>query len=234
MKFFKEKECMTETTKFNFMKHLPTPQPNQSRFAMVFLLFMTFLLGSVQGWGQSNPTAFNLSSGNYSFTEWLSTSTEGTYPSNMSFHVADDIQTSVVTAAETATGTFSCAYTGSASRFLGRGTDGFAFQGSGNGLNPTNCGVTDQNVSSTYKAVLAAVVSLNATGRTNITIAWTGRMLSDLTSSSGGSQQTRNAAIRLQYRVGTTAAWTNVSAVSEFESFSATNTYRLLNSLFNM
>ena len=52
MKFFKEKECMTEKTKFNFMNHLPTPQPNPSRFAMVFLLFMTFLLGSVQGWGQ--------------------------------------------------------------------------------------------------------------------------------------------------------------------------------------
>ena len=52
MKFFKEKECMTEKTKFNFMNHLPTPQPNQSRFALVFLLFMTFLLGSVQGWGQ--------------------------------------------------------------------------------------------------------------------------------------------------------------------------------------
>ena len=53
MKIFKEKECMTEKTKFNFMKHLPTNQPNRSRFALVFLLFMTLFLGSMQGWGQS-------------------------------------------------------------------------------------------------------------------------------------------------------------------------------------
>ena len=52
IKLFKEKECMTETTKFNFMKHLPTPQPNRSRFALAFLLFMSLFLGSVQGWGQ--------------------------------------------------------------------------------------------------------------------------------------------------------------------------------------
>jgi len=52
MKIFKEKECMTEKTKFNFMNHLPTPQPNPSRFALVLLLFMSLFLGSMQGWGQ--------------------------------------------------------------------------------------------------------------------------------------------------------------------------------------
>ena len=235
MKLFKEKECMTKTTKFNFMKHLPTPQPNRSRFAMVFLLFMTFLLGSVQGWGQSNPTAFNLSSGNYSFTAWPGTSAAGTYPSNMSFHVANAEQTTAVTSASTATGTFSCEYTGGASRFTGEDLDGFAIKRSSNGLNPADCSVTDQNVSSTYKAPLAAVVSINATGRSNITINWTGRMLSNLTYvSTGSSKQTREAAIRLQYRIGTTAAWTDVSAVSEFASFSASNTYRPLDSFVEL
>jgi len=59
MKLFKEKECMTEKTKFNFMNHLPTPQPNPSRFALVLLLFMSLFLGSMQGWGQvSNLQAF--------------------------------------------------------------------------------------------------------------------------------------------------------------------------------
>ncbi len=66
MKIFKEKECMTETTKFNFMKHLPTPQPNRSRFALVFLLFMTFLLGSMQGWGQVTQT-FDYTGSNQTF-----------------------------------------------------------------------------------------------------------------------------------------------------------------------
>lgn len=62
MKLFKEKAGMTGTTKFNFMKHLPNHQPNRSRFAMVFLLFMTFLLGSVQGWGQSASATWALTS----------------------------------------------------------------------------------------------------------------------------------------------------------------------------
>ncbi len=51
-KLFFKKDCMNGTTKFNFMKHLPTPQPNRSRFALVFLLFMTLFLGSTEGWGQ--------------------------------------------------------------------------------------------------------------------------------------------------------------------------------------
>ena len=65
-KLFLKKDSMTGTTKFSFMKHLPTHQPNRSRFAMVFLLFMTFLLGSVQGWGQITQT-FEYTGSNQTF-----------------------------------------------------------------------------------------------------------------------------------------------------------------------
>jgi len=52
MKHFDKKIGMTRKLNLNFMENLPTPQPNRSRFALVFLLFMSLFLGSTQGWGQ--------------------------------------------------------------------------------------------------------------------------------------------------------------------------------------
>jgi hypothetical protein len=39
---------------------------------------------------QTNPAPFDMSTGNYSFTQWDNTSAAGTYPANMVFHMTSN------------------------------------------------------------------------------------------------------------------------------------------------
>jgi hypothetical protein len=133
-------------------------------------------------WAQSNPTPFDLSSGNYSLTEWDPNSPAGTYPPNMYFHrsnvqdpqLADEMTTDYTGAYNLTSGT----------RINGLGTDGFSF------LNTA----TNGNLG-------AAVLALNTTGRVNIQVSWVGGTVAT------GAREYR---IRLQYRIGTTGSFSDV------------------------
>ena len=186
-KLFLKKDSMTGTTKFNFMTHLPTPQPNRSRFAMVFLLFMTFLLGSAQGWGQTNPTAFSLVTGDYSFTTQTATST--TYPTNIQ---GWSTSTNNLTSAETAIPgvdlTLVASGTLTTSGISNLGAGGFQFISSGSNPN---------------KKVGEICLALNTTNRSNIKLGWTAADLQ-----SGNNYYSMG--LVLQYRVGTTSTFTTI------------------------
>lgn len=156
-----------------------------------FLILIALLAAPGVGWGQTLPSAFDLSSGNYSFTSWAASSTAGTYPSNMYFHrtgtqdpgLAVEMTTNYTTAYNLTSGT----------RINGMDADGITFVNTG----------TSGNLG-------AAVVGLNTTGRTNIQVSWLG----------GTHTQTDNNrvyAIRLQYRIGA-GSWTDVSGPVEYSS----------------
>ena len=133
-------------------------------------------------WAQSNPTPFDLSSGNYSLTAWDPNSPAGTYPPNMYFH-RSNVQDPQLTDEMTAdyTGAYNLT---SGTRINGLGTDGFSF------LNTA----TNGNLG-------AAVLALNTTGRVNIQVSWVGGTVAT------GAREYR---IRLQYRIGTTGSFSDV------------------------
>ncbi len=157
--------------------------------ALAFLL----LIGSFAAIAQSNPTAHNLTSSDYTFTQWDNTNAAGTYPASMVFHTHAPSIDPDITLASAATADWDCAYNlASGSRVIGKGVGGFSFLNSGSSL----CG---------SKRVGSAVLALNTTGRTTINIAWTGATI---------AAGTRLHAIRLQFRVGSSGAWSDVLDLS--------------------
>ncbi len=148
----------------------------------VWIPVVTSVLLSGSVLGQSNPTPFPLSSGDYSFTEWAATNPAGTYPPNMIFHrsnvqdpqLADEMVADYTGAYNLTSGT----------RINGLGVDGFSF------LNTA----TNGNLG-------AAVVAITTTGRVNIQVTWTGGTVAV------GAREYR---IRLQYRIGTTGSFNDV------------------------
>jgi len=120
------------------------------------------------------PTPYDLSTGDYSLTEWASTNPAGIYPPNMIFHrtgVQDpQIQHEV-------TSNYTGAYNlNSGTRISGKGADGFSFV---NAATSGNLG--------------AAVLALNTIARNTIRVSWKGAVVA-----SGA----RLYGIRLQYRIG--------------------------------
>ncbi len=175
-------------------------------FLMIFI--MTILSNKI--FAQTNPIPFDMSTGSYSFTNWPSTSTAGTYPGNMSIwqHATLD-----PTLATTYTGDWTAAYSfSSKSRCSGQGTSGISF------VNTSSTNTGGGNVG-------ASVVAIKTTNRTNIQVSWLGRIISG-----GGtfnsSTQDRATSIRLQYRVGTASAFTDVSGPVEYSSLASASTYR--------
>lgn len=102
--------------------------------------------------GQLNPAAFNLASGNYSFTDWPSNSPAGTYPAGMFFHTCNTANPVLSTATS---GDYTAAYNLSIGpRISGLGINGFYFA----------------NTLSDIPSIGGAVLSLNTVGRTNINV----------------------------------------------------------------
>jgi hypothetical protein len=150
----------------------------------------------------SNPSPFNLTTGNWTLTGWNSGVAAASYPGNGA--TGSNTTTGVVAGATNANMVFwtasagdptlaatpSANYAGSYSTcpngsICGNGTSGFYFN---------NTGGSD---------IGYACLGLNTTGRTNIQVSWQG-----LTIASGARQY----GIRLQYRVGTTGAFTDANA----------------------
>ena len=147
------------------LPHLQQSLSNNNRFRVwlshqttkVLLLSLLFVGGMVgEVWGQTNPAAFVLSGGNFSFT--MQTASLTTYPTNMQGW--NNGGTANVTVLPTVSSSADISPTASAtvstSGIGNLGINGFQFLSTG-----------------TASTVGAIAVSLNTTGRTSITAAWT-------------------------------------------------------------
>ena len=135
---------------------------------------------------QSNPTPFDLNTGTYSLTDWLSTSPAGTYPPSMVFQQTTNIDDP---SDALAVADWNCSYAlTSGARINGLGTTGIGFINTGT-LN-CNCAY-----------VGSALLALNTTNRTQINVSFIGATI-------GAGQ--RRYGMRLQYRIGSVGSWMNV------------------------
>lgn len=135
---------------------------------------------------QTNPTTFDLNSGNYSLTQWDPTSPAGTYPNNMRFHTFSAADNSIANIAHVTNADYTLAYNlTSGSIINGLGVDGIAFRNTGS---PGNLG--------------AAVTSISTINRTNIRVGWAGATLASTFTNF------RVYAINLEYRIGNSGNWT--------------------------
>jgi len=154
-------------------------------FSPILFLFLPFFTYS-----QTNPSPFDLSSGNYSFSNWQSSSAAGTYPPNIVFHRGPSQDPNL--AAEP-NADYTAAYNlTSGSRMSGLGTDGFSWRNTG----------TTGNLG-------AAVLALNTTGMSTVRVTWTGGTVAV-------DNPTRDYRVRLQYRVGTSASFSDVPGPVEY------------------
>ena len=151
------------------------------------LLLTTMLLTQV-GWGQSNPAAFDLSTGSFSFTTQTSTNTS--YPTNIQGwnNGGTANLATLTTAASTADITLTASATASTSGIGNLGANGFQFLTTG-----------------AVNTVGAIAIAINTTGRTSIAVTWTA---ADQTNNASGRQMN----MTLQYRVGTSGSFTTVSS----------------------
>ncbi len=163
---------------------------NRSTFYSALIFALLLVTGAVCTTAQTNPTPFNLAGGDYSFTDWPNTSPAGTYPSSMALHMFEqrlEPFAGSITDAPVADWVLAYNLTGGA-RITGQGTNGIRFEQT----------ATGQTGYCNFPG--AAVLALNATGRANIRVSFVAQTL---------SIQPRPYVLRLQYRTGTSGAWTD-------------------------
>ena len=152
------------------------------------------LLLPLLGRGQTNPAAFDLSAGSYTFTGFASTTS--TYPASMQGHTL---------AATEPTST-------AASPYLTAATGDAAMVGNGGGIataSVRNEGTSGISLCNSGPASIGDItVALNTTGRTTVQAAWTSRCIGN---------PGRVYGLQFQYRVGTSGAFTYVASTN-FES----------------
>lgn len=155
--------------------------------AWSLLLPLMLAIATVGMNGQSNPTPFDLNAGSYSFTTWNNTQAAGTYPPSMVFHQAPVIDQQLGTAPS---GDFNCAYNlTSGARINGLGANGVQFINTGTLV--CNCAF-----------VGSAVLAVNTTNRAQVNVSFTAQQLP------GFGQRVHG--LRLEYRIGSTGAWSPV------------------------
>lgn len=159
-----------------------------TRFFYVVSLTLICLGFSQQVSAQTNPAAFSLAGGNFSFTTQTATSTS--YPTSMQGWNNGGTNNLALPAAITGASTANIALTASATA----STAGIGNLG-GNGFQFLTTG--------SVQTVGAIVVSVNSTNRANLTATWTA---ADQTNAAG-----RQTNLTLQYRVGTSGAFTTVT-----------------------
>jgi hypothetical protein len=175
------------------------------------LATVLFAVAAISAQAQTNPTPFDLSTGDYSFTEWSAEAPAGSTPSNMAFHTTTDPSGDVYDFAANGTGDWNCAYnlTGR-NRFFGHGANGIAMRATGS-PQWDNCASGD---AAETRYVGAIVLALNTTSRQDITVEWTGGTMTV----GDGTPQPRVFALRMQYRLGTSATWTDVPGPVDYVS----------------
>lgn len=179
-----------------------------------YLALLLFVCSNV--FAQTTPSAFDLSSGNYSFTSWPANSTAGTYPPNMIFHYTNDPTGGSYNSLANGTENYNCSYNlGSRNRINGQGANGFSFIATSS-AQYNNCA---SGTASSTRFAGAAVLALNSTGKTGITIGWKGRTIT----AGDGAPVARVCAVKLQYRLGTTGSWTDVPGAGVYVSAAVGN-----------
>jgi hypothetical protein len=167
------------------------------KFTIWSVAVILCLISTLNVLAQTNPTPYDLNLGSYTLTQWLNTSTAGTYPPSMVFHMTANIDDP---AEQVASGDYNCAYNlTSGARVTGQGTSGFSF---------INTGTLVCNCSYVGSAVLA----LNTTNRAQINVTWTSQTIFS------GS---RPYGVRLQYRLGSSGTWLNVIRAGQFVEYMA-------------
>jgi len=155
-----------------------------------FTLVLTIL--SYFTYSQTNPVPYSLSGGDFTFTEWASTSATGTFPASMAFHFTNDPTSVSYDAYANGTEDYNCSYAATARcRFNGIDNGGISIIAT-SGAQYNDC--ISGTVSST-RFTGAAVVALDATGRQNIEVSFTGATLL-----AGDGTVPREFVLRLQYR----------------------------------
>ena len=156
-----------------------------------FLTLCSFLLVSSLSFGQSNPTAHDLSSSSFTFTGF-GAGTTTTYPTSMQGHKFPAERTTATLAADA-----------DGDRVLANNA---SLIGSGSIRNEVANGISLLNSGSNN--IGAILVALNSTGRESLSVTFTAEQLT-----SGGNGATdRINGLRLQYRIGVTGSFTDVAS----------------------
>lgn len=154
---------------------------------------------------QTNPTPYDLALGDYSLLTWSPTNAAGVYPPGIRFHRTANGSAVDPGLSVDLTTDYTLAY---------NLTGGVRI----NGLDDQGFGIV--NTGTTTNGQLGGVVlALNCSGRSNVTVGWLGGTLAQ----GDGVPTPREYAIRLQYRIGTTAVWTDVPGPIEYTSAGKTN-----------
>ena len=166
-------------------------------FKNLSALLVVVLLMSGGAWGQTNPSAFDLSTGSFSFASQTATST--TYPTNIQGWAtsANNISTAETTI-PSADQSLVASGTSTTSGLSNLGANGFQFLSTS---------------SSPNRKVGSICVGLNTIGRQNILINWTAQ---DMTSSSGTTM-----GLSFQYRIGTSGVFTDFGASTLYQTLSS-------------
>ncbi|MFA6922672.1 MAG: T9SS type A sorting domain-containing protein [Bacteroidales bacterium] len=185
-----------------------------------FLIFIMFVATATVTKAQTNPVPFDLSTGDYSLTEWAGDSPAETYPNNIIFHRFNTVSPDTNTIAA---GDWVCGYNlASRARIMGKGINGFSFLNTSS-AQYDNC-LSGSASLNTY--VGEAVLALNTLNRTSIQVEWKGIMHSAFTYSTGSTGQNRFFSIQLQYRIGDTGNFHSLSQPSVFTSDSTSTSYK--------
>jgi hypothetical protein len=151
------------------------------------------------GWGQTNPTAFDLSTGSFTFTGFA-VGTTTTYPASMQGWKFAAEPTTPTTNAPSADFALSASSTTI--------TTGSIRNEVANGISILNSGSNNLG---------AIVIAVNTTGRSDVKVTFTALQTTDGT--------TRINALRLQYRIGTSGTFTDVTPITEYlTTLNGTNT----------
>ena len=161
---------------FNRMAVLPLTLP----------LCLVLVMGVGNVWGQTNPTAHDLATSNFTFNGFAN-GTITTYPTSMQGWKFSAEPTSAITTDANGdrviTASTTAAATGSIRNEV---ASGISFLNSGT----NNIGTT--------------VVAINTTNREDIKVTWTAAEV--------GTNGDRQNAVCLQYRIGTSGSWTNIAS----------------------
>lgn len=177
------------------------PIPKLSLMLCVAIFMVSFSVT-----GQTNPVPFNLTGGSYTFTSWDSASPAGTFPPNMIFHFVPSNQ--VAPFYTDGSSDYDCDYNHTKRpRINGLLGDGISIlTTSSSQYNNCDSGAAG----SRFMGVV--MVSLNASGRGNISIQWKGETLLP----GDGSPNPRIWNLRLQYRIGNSGLYTDVPGPVEY------------------
>lgn len=179
------------------MKTISFLEKNLIKFYILIIIFFQFTFIDLT-FSQSNPTAHDLSSSDFSFLGFAAGTTT-TYPTSMQGWKFSAEPTSAITTNASADFNLS-ASTAAAS--------------TGSIRNEITSGISILNSSTNNLGAIC--ISVNSTNRQNIKVSWTAAEVLQ-----NGS---RGNSISLQFRVGTSGSWTDVSATTYSTNTAQTNT----------